>query len=467
MLKSLMFVALLSAGSLVAQVVDARVTSWRLNLHNTKGASPSATIQAIVGVINADVQQVRHNATHVFAQCTGVPSYPIGPWPANPNVPANALRWYRIPRNPVQATTPTATALGPIGVLVNGVTFFNVKDAFSYNNQGVWFRNAIVVEGPSFDAALGHPAPMGQYHNHQRAAALAQQLNDNGTHHSPILGYAFDGFPVYGSYGYSVPNTPGASRRMASSWRLRNIATRTTLPNGTVLPATQYGPPVSTTYPLGYFIEDFEYVAGLGDLDHFNGRTCVTPEFPAGTYAYFMTIDAAGASAFPYTLGPNYRGVVDTANMGPGTGAVPPVGTTLYNPTVIELGAGCAGPSGALLKLGANGAAIVGNTGFALTLANGPAGGQGYIFLATELNRLPTPVVGACVLFLELNSMLAVAGAGLSPIGPILMNGSGAGSLPVPIPANAALMNAVVDLQAAFYGAGYAGTSNGLTLHLL
>jgi len=466
MSKAKLLVLACLVASLSAQGVDGRVTSWRLNVHNTKGQSPSATIQAIVGVINADVQQVQYNTTHVFAQCTGVPSYPIGPWPSNPNVPANALRWYRIPRNPVQAATPTATPLGPIGVLVNGVTIFNPKDAFSYNNQGVWFRNAIIVEGPSFDSALGHPAPMGQYHNHQRSVALAQQMNDNGTHHSPILGFAFDGYPVYGSYGYTVAGAVSAPRRMASSWRLRNITTRTTLPNGTVLSAAQYGPPVSSTYPLGYFIEDFEYVAGLGDLDQFNGRSCVTPEFPGGTYAYFMTIDAAGSSAFPYIMGPTYRGVVDNANLGTGAGAIPPAGTTIYNPTVMELGAGCLGPNGDPLKLSTNGSATLGNAGFAFTLANGPSGGQGFIFLATSVNRLPAPIVGSCVLFLELNSMLALANAGVSPLGPVILDGAGSGTFAIPIPANASLMNAVLDVQASIHGTSYAGTSNGLTLRL-
>lgn len=464
-IRLLGFIAIMAA--LPAQVVDGRVTSWRPNLHGLKGTSPSATIQAIVGVIDADVQQVRHTATHVYAQCTGVPSYPIGPWAANPNVPANALRWYRIPRAPVQAAAPALTGLGPVGVLVNGVTLFNPKDAFSYNNQGVWYRNAVVVEGPSFDSAMGHPAPMGQYHNHQRANALALQLNDNGDHHSPILGYAFDGYPVYGPYSYGNTTGTAAVRRMVTSYRLRNITTRTTLPDGTVLAAAVYGPPVSTLYPLGYFIEDFEYVAGLGDLDSFNGRFAVTPEFPAGTFAYTMTIDAAGNNVYPYAMGPRYRGVMDTANSGPGTGATPPANAVVWNPTVVATGVGCVGPMGGNLTLAANGAATVGNTAFALNITNGPANGSAYMYLGIQLGRLPTNLFGNCQLFLDISSLVALVTAGASPIGPLPLDAMGNVSMGIPLPNNAALVNALIDIQAACYGTSFVGTTGALTLRIL
>ena len=111
---------------------------------------------------------------------------------------------------------------------------------------------------------------------------------------------------------------------MVSSYALRtdNTTTRTSLPawaqtyqNLTTLTSSQYGPGVSSTYPLGRYIEDYNYTAGSGDLDQYNGRFCVTPDFPAGTYAYFVTIDAYGAPAFPYYLGPQYYGTVSGGNV--------------------------------------------------------------------------------------------------------------------------------------------------------
>jgi hypothetical protein len=155
----------------------------------------------------------------------------------------------------------------------------------------------------------------------------------DSSHHSPILGYAFDGYPIYGAYGYADTNGTGGIKRMQSSFVLRNMSTRDTLPNGTVLNSGQYGPTLST-YPLGRYLEDFAFVPGSGDLDVHNGRFCVTPDYPNGTYAYFVTIDSAQNPIYPYVLGLNYYGQLSAANIGPGSGhAVITDSTTIYNPT--------------------------------------------------------------------------------------------------------------------------------------
>jgi hypothetical protein len=112
---------------------------------------------------------------------------------------------------------------------------------------------------------------------------------------------------------------------MVSSYAIRtdNTTTRISLPAwaaayqgmSQTLTTTEYGPPVSATYPLGRYVEDYNFTAGSGDLDQYNGRFCVTPEFPGGTYAYFVTITATGAPAFPYYLGPQYYGAVSGGNV--------------------------------------------------------------------------------------------------------------------------------------------------------
>ncbi|TND09344.1 MAG: hypothetical protein FD123_1306 [Bacteroidetes bacterium] len=306
------FFTILAAGGLLirAAAQGPEVTSWMINTTGLTGYNG----------IEADVQQVQYSTNSVYVSCSGIPDYTIGPWQSNPNTPSDQNWVFKIPRNPVQNTgTPTATGLGNIGVFINGMTLFNAKDAFSYNNQNIWHQNAVVVEAISFDACLGHPAPGGSYHNHQNPTCLYVA---NSSQHSGILGYAFDGYPVYGPYAYANTNGTGGIVRMESSYQLRNITVRQTLPDGTPLTAGQYGPAVSGTYPLGYYIEDFEYVSGLGDLDEHNGRFCVTPEYPSGIYAYFITIDSTGASAYPYAIGPTYYGIVETANIGPGGGHV-------------------------------------------------------------------------------------------------------------------------------------------------
>ncbi len=281
------------------------ITSWVMNTNGATG----------FGGIETNVQQVNYTNTDVYVSCTCIPGYDIGPWTGNPNTPANQNFVFKITRNPQENTgTKTATGLGHIGVWINGVSIFNAKDAFSYNNLGIWHQDAVLVEGPSFDECLGHPAPNGEYHTHLNPTCLYDDLDDQK--HSPIIGYSFDGFPIYGAYGYAATDGSGGIKKMGSSYQLRSITQRNSLPDGTSLNNQQQGPVVSINYPLGYYIEDYEYVQGLGDLDEFNGRFCVTPEYPNGTYAYFVTLNEQGDGAYPYVLGPNYYGTVQSGNTG-------------------------------------------------------------------------------------------------------------------------------------------------------
>ena len=131
--------------------------------------------------------------------------------------------------------------------------------------------------------------------------ALRSALNDNltGTNqetstivHSPIIGFAHDGNPIYGPYGYQNPlDSTSSTIRMTSSYSLNS--------------ARSNGPSI-TQYPLGTFNNDYTYTHKSGTLDQNNGRFCVTPEFPKGTYAYFLTIDSNQVPQFPYILGENF-----------------------------------------------------------------------------------------------------------------------------------------------------------------
>jgi uncharacterized protein (TIGR03437 family) len=211
--------------------------------------------------------------------------------------------------------------------------------------DGIWRRNAYYGELLTFDACVGHQPNTGMYHYHANPLCLRGQLNDNlvavrssrngvtyselasGWHHSPILGWALDGYPIYGPYGYSNPaDASSPIKRLKSGFRLRNITQRTSLPDWSLgnhngvsqtLTPGQYGPDVSTNFPLGRYVEDFDWVSGAGDLDQYNGRFTITPEYPGGTYAYYTTIDDNGAPAFPYIIAGQYYGTVSgsfTAN---------------------------------------------------------------------------------------------------------------------------------------------------------
>jgi len=283
----LVVLALLAAGATEARADSPELSSWLLNATGLTGYNG----------LPANVQQIRYSTGYVYVNASGIPSYTIGPWPGNPNTASNQNWVYKIPRTPSVPGVKTATGLGAIGAWTNGVAIFNAKDAMSYNNQNTWFQNAVVVEGPSFDACYGHPQMTGAYHHHQNPRCL---YGADSRRHAPILGYAFDGFPIYGPYGYANVDGTGGIARMRSSYRLRNITDRSA--------PSPAGPPISASFPLGYYVQDFEYAAGSGDLDEYNGRFAVTPDYPAGIYAYYATVDESGSSAYPYAVGPSYYG---------------------------------------------------------------------------------------------------------------------------------------------------------------
>ena len=323
-----MKIAFTSSILLLTLVIRAQtpiLESWIINQSSTTGYN---------GILS-NVLSVSSNNQFVYVSANSIPAYTIGPWTANPNSPSAQNFIFKLTRTPEASAQPVATGLGHIGVWKNGVSIFNAKDAFSYNNQGVWNQNAIIVEGISFDECLGHPAPNGEYHTHLNPVCLYDFTNI--LNHAPILGYAFDGFPIYGAYAFANPDGSGSIIRMRSSYQLRDITTRTTLADGTLLAANQYGPAVSIQYPLGYYLEDFEYVDGLGDLDEHNGRFCITPEYPEGIYCYFATLNEEFEASYPYVLGPRYYGVVTAGNTGPQGGHnVIPGDAVVYTPTSIN-----------------------------------------------------------------------------------------------------------------------------------
>jgi hypothetical protein len=417
------------AGHAHAQsVTDPRITSWQTaksaqyarvyesaakftaGTTNTTWPTSGLVTNPAGGVATAaysDVQRVAYSATYVYIQTTGLASYTMGNW-LTPNgttytsFPSNRAAIHRIPRTPSIPTTKQKNN-GSGGVLVNGVYVWQNGDAQSYANasstaatatismsgDGIWNRLAGVAEAFNFDPAYGHQPNNGAYHNHINPIALRYQLGDNVTYsaatktyaeaaptrHSPIIGWANDGLPIYGPYGYSsAMDATSAVRRMTTGFTKRDgtlgtvnlaITGRTTLPvwaasvqgKSQTLTSSQYGPTTTATYALGpvnktcvigTFAEDYEYLGDLGkvqgvdfDLNRQNVRFCVTPEFPAGTYAYFTCIDASGATVFPDVINQEYFG---TASPGQGT-------VTSISETVTDYVA--AGPAAAIALTGA------------------------------------------------------------------------------------------------------------------
>ena len=266
MFKTLVYlfiIAIENAGAGVNPVL----TSWKQTTGFYQKFNTSSYLTDVTAIYNSN--------TLVYVVGQGIPSYTIGPWKANPNTPSGQNFIFAFSLSPTKntgaASSNLLTSLGPIGAWSNAIPIFGPWDGFSYASLGIWHRNALVYEGISFDQCLGHPAGSGMYHNHVVLVCL-YNLNNSAVH-SPIIGYAFDGFPIYGPYGYSnASNSNSAIKLIVSGYALRSISNRTTLSSGTVLSSSYYGPPINSTYPLGSFLEDYTYSSSNGDLDACNGR---------------------------------------------------------------------------------------------------------------------------------------------------------------------------------------------------
>ena len=223
----------------------------------------------IVSVTVADgVRRIRAN---------GLPNHSTGRFPNanNPNAISAQSYDYSLPVNPsANKKVDVYTIPQPFGIAVNGVLFDPLAAEY-YNNDRTsgWNYNAL---SSGIDLGLddneAHVQPTGAYHYHGIPEGLVDSVSRKG--HSPLVGWAGDGFPIYLNRGYKKPRkTSSGLTRLTSSYQLKSG----TRPSG---PGGPYN---------GDFVEDFEYVAGSGNLDAANGRFQKTPEFPQGTYCYVLT----------------------------------------------------------------------------------------------------------------------------------------------------------------------------------
>ena len=241
------------------------ITSWLQNTTQTGSYYNAGSSVTIGNGILVNCQQVQYSTNWVYVSTTGVPAYPTGPFTGdgNPSQAEDQNAIFKIPLNPVQNTgTLTATSGGDIGVFINGVALFDFRDGVAWNTSTSalcggpgnppcpggpmatmqWNRDAVPAEKPGFDCSKGHPA-MGNYHHHQNPSAFNLDLTVisticdlyaadglyaiNTAEHSPLIGFAADGFPIYGAYGYANADGTGGIVRIKSGYQLRNITTRT------------------------------------------------------------------------------------------------------------------------------------------------------------------------------------------------------------------------------------------------
>ena len=179
---------------------DVNTTAWlRAGYKDARGNLVS-TDQFV-----SDNVTVEFDSKSLILHTHGLPNHPTGSFPggralelgSNPSYIAEQHSTYYLPLNPTvnaqhfvtdAANRNQALNMGAIGVAVNGVVFYNPFDASSEDASNM------------MDLCCGHPNPFGQYHYHKYPICVNSPWNDAGNEHSALLGFAFDGFPIYGPY---------------------------------------------------------------------------------------------------------------------------------------------------------------------------------------------------------------------------------------------------------------------------
>ncbi|WP_196140748.1 PKD domain-containing protein [Aliikangiella sp. G2MR2-5] len=255
----------------------------------------------------------------------------LGYWPPGPACPSNQSKSNQLPTEPQPSSDSCSTGLGPIGVMLNGTSVYNWDDGQSYNNQNVWNNLAPEFEVYDVDICLGHAQREGDYHHHMFSKCLQELMGDDGSKHSPIYGFAADGYPIHGPYYAQgilaqsawvlrdYDNANSASGCGASGQRSCQLVDPYDLSKGTTSvssgPATsdtvtsQSGNPIQASG--GIYFEDFYYDASLtatGEqyLDEHNGH-----QHGNFGYHYHITVEDISGQllpVFPYQVGPEFYG---------------------------------------------------------------------------------------------------------------------------------------------------------------
>ena len=142
-----------------------------------------------------DEVRLSHDGDHLVIESQGYPNHPTAIFPnsGNPNTIRVQEFTFRLPLVPQRAEKITRLPMGPIGVALNGVVFFNPFEQGGMN----------AVEGYSevwLDSCCGHPQQTGVYHYHKYPTCVKSPFPDDGRQHSPVIGFAFDGYPIHGPY---------------------------------------------------------------------------------------------------------------------------------------------------------------------------------------------------------------------------------------------------------------------------
>ncbi len=232
----------------------------RLVPANETAGPPKASIE-----VSGTTRTIRSN---------GIPAHRVGTFPnrGNPHTITPQDYAFTVTTEPAPAGRTTRSRRWLWGVAVNGVPFEAPTAEFWHGERGGWNYDALGgAVRLGLDANHAHVQRTGAYHYHALPTGLMQRLGWKADAHSPLIGWAADGYPVYAVTG----DLGNGVRKIRSSYRLKPGAR----PSGDAPDGAHDGA----------FVQDWQYVAGSGDLDECNGAVIRSPEFPDGSYAYFIT----------------------------------------------------------------------------------------------------------------------------------------------------------------------------------
>jgi len=256
-----------------------------------------------------------NNKTQRLIQSNGIPAHSTGDFP-NSNDPfaiSAQTHAFTIPLDPVANTSLTPIVhegFWNFGVALNGVPFDPAGPFWKGDPATGWQFEVMSTQARPFlglDQNNAHVQPGGGYHYHGIPHGLIRHLAllQPDMPAMLLLGYSADGFPVYAPLGHAIADDPHSPLiRLTSGYRIK--------------PGFRQSGP-KQMYD-GFFVQDYEFIKGAGDLDAANGRFGVTPQFPQGTYYYALT------DMYPF-IPRLFRGTPDRSfrhSRGPGLGEVPP-----------------------------------------------------------------------------------------------------------------------------------------------
>ncbi len=238
-----------------------------------------------------------------------------------------------------QATTGRVIPIGDDCIIESIVQYYEFDRVYEINsasNLAFDSGNGFVFEDTSKTRTafgyLGNPTD------------VLDRKGEDGVNHSPLIGWAYDGNPIYGPNGYTnKKNDEDGISHYYSGYVLRKDRSEIIAGGGDEVGTL---PPSTGSYPMGIFVQDYEHnvdkaiirkyrlnsevperikeeggkYLNVKDqtiekeqiLDSFNGMVCNTPEFPEefypdGVYCYFISVDIDGTMQFPYIIGPSFK----------------------------------------------------------------------------------------------------------------------------------------------------------------